>query len=193
MAGLASRLAAGEPIGGPEDEGYLPRGLRSNVRADRAGAVRAIDLLLAKLAGDVRTEVGADGRSRAARCTRDRSPGRPARARHRGGVRAAGQPRSICPTRHANVWLRYPIDGVDVADARGLRVRPRRVRHDGGQRRSEPVGAARRRARAGAPRIVRLAARRRSTRPRASTRRWPPPPSSARRSRPSCGKRRWAR
>ena len=32
MAGLAARLAAGEPVGGPDEEGYLPRGLRSNTR-----------------------------------------------------------------------------------------------------------------------------------------------------------------
>ena len=37
MASLATRLAAGEPIGSAEDEGYLPRGLRRNVRSDRTG------------------------------------------------------------------------------------------------------------------------------------------------------------
>ena len=94
MAGLASRLAAGEPIGGPEDEGYLPRGLRSNVRADRIGAVRAIDLLLAKLAGDVRTEVGPTGDRVPPAARRDRPPVRPARPRDRSGLRAAGQPGS---------------------------------------------------------------------------------------------------
>ena len=32
MAGFASRLSAGEPIGSAEDEGYLPRGRRTMVR-----------------------------------------------------------------------------------------------------------------------------------------------------------------
>jgi glycine reductase complex component B subunit gamma len=59
MAALARRLAAGEQPGPPEEEGYLPRGLRRNQIADRTGAERAVDLLLAKLAGDVRTEVTA--------------------------------------------------------------------------------------------------------------------------------------
>ncbi len=57
MAALARRLAAGEALGPPEQEGYLPRGLRRNEIADRTGAERAVELLLAKLAGDVRTEV----------------------------------------------------------------------------------------------------------------------------------------
>jgi glycine reductase len=59
MAALARRLAAGETLGPPAEEGYLPRGLRRNEIADRTGAERAVDLLLAKLAGDVRTEVTA--------------------------------------------------------------------------------------------------------------------------------------
>ena len=61
IASLASRLAAGEPVGEPDDEGYLPRGLRVNALVDRSGADRAIDLLLAKLAGDVHTEVAPRG------------------------------------------------------------------------------------------------------------------------------------
>src|SRR4051794_8192062 len=57
IASLASRLAAGAPVGTAEEEGYLPRGLRVNVRSERLGAERAVDLVLAKLAGDVRTEI----------------------------------------------------------------------------------------------------------------------------------------
>ena len=59
LAGLARRLAAGEEIGPPEEEGYLPRGLRRNEHAGATGAARAVDLLLAKLAGETRTEVAA--------------------------------------------------------------------------------------------------------------------------------------
>jgi glycine reductase len=59
MAALARRLAAGEALGPPGQEGYLPRGLRRNEIADHTGAERAVELLLAKLAGDVRTEVTA--------------------------------------------------------------------------------------------------------------------------------------
>lgn len=114
IASIASRLAAGEAVGGPDDEGYLPRGLRVNALVDRTGAERAIDLLLAKLAGDVATEVAPSG---------DRVPPPPpvddlASARlalvTEAGCVPQGNPDRL-PTRHANVWLRY-----DVADADGL-------------------------------------------------------------------------
>ena len=60
MASLATALASGRELGRPEAEGYLPRGFRRNEPADKSGAARAIDALLAKLAGDVRSEVDAD-------------------------------------------------------------------------------------------------------------------------------------
>jgi glycine reductase len=112
VAGLASRLASGAPIGDADQEGYLPRGLRTMVRADRTGARRAIDQLLAKLAGDLHTEVGP---------TRDRVPPAPAlkdmaQARlalvTEAGCVPQGNPDRL-PTRHANTWLRYPIDDRD--------------------------------------------------------------------------------
>ncbi len=54
------RLAAGEELGPPDEEGYLPRGLRRNERARaRRRGCAAIDLLLAKLGGETRTEVEA--------------------------------------------------------------------------------------------------------------------------------------
>ena len=116
MAGLAVRLAAGEPVGGPEEEGYLPRGLRSNTTSDRTGAVRAIELLLAKLAGDVRTEVGPTGdRVAPAPPVADVSSVRLALVSEAGCV-PQGNPDQL-PTRHANVWLRYPIGGVDTLAA----------------------------------------------------------------------------
>lgn len=111
IAGLATRLSAGEAVGGPEEEGYLPRGLRVNARADHQGAVRAIGLALARLAGEVRTEVEPTG---------DRVPPPPALADlsdatialvTEAGCVPQGNPDRL-PTRRANVWLRYPIDGV---------------------------------------------------------------------------------
>ena len=59
MARLASALAAGRELGSPDEDGYLPRGFRRNHLAERTGAERAIELLLAKLAGTTRTEVDA--------------------------------------------------------------------------------------------------------------------------------------
>ena len=57
MARLASLLASGAEVGSPEEEGYLARGFRRNRRAEGSGAERAIDLVLAKLEGDTRSEV----------------------------------------------------------------------------------------------------------------------------------------
>jgi betaine reductase len=118
VASLARRLAAGETLAGPDEEGYLPRGLRVNVLSGRTGAERAIEMLLAKLAGDVRTEVEPRG---------DRVPPPPpvrdlpsttvALVTEAGCV-PQGNPDRL-PTRHSSVWLRYPIGGVDSLEPAG--------------------------------------------------------------------------
>jgi glycine reductase len=113
VAGLASRLATGQVLGGPEEEGYLPRGLRIMVRAEHTGARRAVDLLLAKLGGDVRTEVGPTGdRVPPAPAVVDLTAVRLALVTEAGCV-PQGNPDRL-PTRHAGVWLRYPIGETDT-------------------------------------------------------------------------------
>lgn len=52
MTSLGLRLTRGETLGPPEEEGYLPRGLRVNVQCSDKGARRAVDMLLAKLRGE---------------------------------------------------------------------------------------------------------------------------------------------
>ena len=110
MAALAARLGAGEELGPPEDEGYLPRGLRRNEHVPSSGASRAIDLLLAKLAGDTRTEVEASF---------DHVPPPPpvpdlSRAKlalvTEAGCVPQGNPDGL-PTIRARSWLRYPLGG----------------------------------------------------------------------------------
>lgn len=49
MAKLAGRLANGDLIGAPHEEGYLSRGIRQNIFVDQRGSERAIDMLLKKL------------------------------------------------------------------------------------------------------------------------------------------------
>lgn len=49
LARLALKLARLEPLGPAEDEGYLPRGIRRRVVGDKSGAVRAVDMLAARL------------------------------------------------------------------------------------------------------------------------------------------------
>lgn len=52
MSRLALKLAKGEPIGFPGEEGYLPRGIRKNYFAAEIGASRAVTMLLTKVKGE---------------------------------------------------------------------------------------------------------------------------------------------
>lgn len=52
MAALLLKLARGEEIGAPDQEGYLPRGIRRNRFAGESGAERAVTMLAAKLKGE---------------------------------------------------------------------------------------------------------------------------------------------
>ncbi|RKD29103.1 beta-aspartate methyltransferase [Thermohalobacter berrensis] len=49
MTKLALKLAKGEEIGTPEEEGYMPRGIRKNYFAQERGSKRAVDMLIKKL------------------------------------------------------------------------------------------------------------------------------------------------
>ncbi len=111
MAALARRLAAGETLGPPDQEGYLPRGLRRNEIAELTGAQRAVELLIAKLAGDVRTEV---------RAAFDDVPPPPPVADMttatvalvtESGLVPKGNPDRLESNR-AHVWLSYSLEGL---------------------------------------------------------------------------------
>lgn len=52
MVALLNKLVGGVPIGSPEEEGYLPRGIRFNTFAEKNGAQRAVQMLIAKLRGE---------------------------------------------------------------------------------------------------------------------------------------------
>lgn len=52
MAVLGLKLAAGEPLGRPDTDDYLPQGIKRNEFAARPPAERAVDMLLAKLRGE---------------------------------------------------------------------------------------------------------------------------------------------
>jgi glycine reductase len=51
LAGLASRLGAGETLGSAHDEGYIPRGIRTDMEHEKPGSTRAVDMVLARIAG----------------------------------------------------------------------------------------------------------------------------------------------
>jgi glycine reductase len=52
MARLALKLVRQQPIGTAKEEGYIPRGIRRNVRKEKGAEVRAINSLMAKMAGN---------------------------------------------------------------------------------------------------------------------------------------------
>jgi betaine reductase len=52
IAKLALKLGTNAFIGGPKEEGYLPRGIRVNYFAEERGAKRAVDMLIKKLKGE---------------------------------------------------------------------------------------------------------------------------------------------
>ncbi len=51
MVSFARKLVNQEKIGLPGEEGYIPRGIRINVRDQRRGSKRAVDMLIDKLQG----------------------------------------------------------------------------------------------------------------------------------------------
>lgn len=52
MAPLTLKLAKGEAIGSPKQEGYMERGVRVNYFAEERGATRAVNMLVKKLKGE---------------------------------------------------------------------------------------------------------------------------------------------
>lgn len=52
LSSFALRIVKREQIGFPEEEGYVPQGIRVNVWAEKVGGIRAVDMLLKKLKGE---------------------------------------------------------------------------------------------------------------------------------------------
>ncbi len=52
LAKLALKVARGEAIGSPAEEGYIARGLRKNIFVEKTGGERAVDMLIKKLKGE---------------------------------------------------------------------------------------------------------------------------------------------
>ena len=52
MVALAKKIFEGTPIGLPQEEGYIPKGVRVNVRVEKRGSKRAVEMRLKKLRGE---------------------------------------------------------------------------------------------------------------------------------------------
>ena len=114
MAKLAGKLANGEPIGAPAEEGYLSRGIRRNLFAEKRGSDRAIDMLLQKIKReDFTTEypVPHFDRVEPAAAITDLSQATIALVTS-GGIVPKGNPDRI-EASSASRYGRYSIDGID--------------------------------------------------------------------------------
>jgi glycine reductase complex component B subunit gamma len=113
---LAAALAERRELGSADEEGYLPRGLRRNYFAEKTGAERAIDLLLGKLAGQTRTEVGGGlDRVEPPPPVPQLSDTLVALVTEAGCV-PQGNPDRLASVR-ARGWLRYDLNGEDTLAA----------------------------------------------------------------------------
>jgi glycine reductase len=116
LARLAAALAEGRELGSADEEGYLPRGFRLNYIAERTGAERAIDLLLGKLGGETRTEVGGGlDRVEPPGAVPDLSKALVALVTEAGCV-PQGNPDRL-PAVRAQGWFRYDLDGEETLAA----------------------------------------------------------------------------
>jgi glycine reductase complex component B subunit gamma len=114
LARLALKRARGEALASPDEDGYLPRGLRRNVLARQPAAVRVVDLVLKKArGGPYTTEIPLPS-------VEPLVPAAPlADVRHAtialitsGGVVPRGNPDRV-EARRASRWSRFSVAGLD--------------------------------------------------------------------------------
>lgn len=115
MGKLGAKLLTGKKIGLPQEEGYIPRGIRVNVVVEKKGSRRGVDMLLQKLSGQpFTTELPMP--------VFDKVPPAPAvkDMRHaliaigtEGGIVPKGNPDKI-EAHNASKWCLYPIAGLDA-------------------------------------------------------------------------------
>ena len=114
MAHFAQRLIAGAAIGTAADEGYMPRGIRVAALAPKRGVERAIDMMLAKVAGrDFVSEIPIETveQTPIAAAIRDLKQARLALV-STAGVVAPGNPDGF-KTNGNTQWRKYAVDQID--------------------------------------------------------------------------------
>lgn len=115
MGALALKLARSEPLGPATAEGYIPRGFRRAVVREKLGYERAVDMLVARVAGQVfSSEVLVKGYD-------DVPPAEPVKDLRTatialitsGGVVPKGNPNRLV-SGHATEFFRYSIEGLNA-------------------------------------------------------------------------------
>lgn len=114
MARLALKLYDREPLGTPQEEGYIPTGRRVHFVAEQTAAQRAVDMLVKKVSGQAyATEWPAPSYSQVkpAPPLQDLAHARIALVTT-GGVVPRGNPDRL-ESAYASKWLKYPIGELD--------------------------------------------------------------------------------
>ena len=117
MAPLALKLAKGEKIGVSSQEHYMPNGVRTNFFDEKPGAERAVDMLVAKLAGKPFTTeypMPSFDRVEPGPAIKDMKHARIALVTS-GGIVPKGNPDHI-ESSNAQKYGSYCIDGIDTLD-----------------------------------------------------------------------------
>jgi glycine reductase len=123
MATLGLKLVRGAPLGKPEEEGYIPRGIKRNEFAAKPPAERAVDMLLAKIrSAPFKSEIPAPQfqHIKPAGAIRELSSAVIALVTD-GGLVPEGNPDRMEPGRPTR-FATIPIEGVDRLDARDYDV-----------------------------------------------------------------------
>ncbi len=136
MANLVCKLAAGQEAGLPAEDGYIPRGLLKEVMADKIGAERTVDMILAKVMGKpYETELHAPrfDRVKPATAVKDLSKAKIALVTD-GGLVPKGNPDKI-EIIGATKFARYSIEGMkrlaqDAYDVAHVGYDPTQVKKD---------------------------------------------------------------
>jgi betaine reductase len=123
MVALGLKLVQGAPLGRPEEEGYIPRGIKRNAFAAKPPAERAVDMLLAKIRGEpFKSEIAAPQfhHIKPAAALRDLSSAVIALVTD-GGLVTEGNPERMEPGRPTR-FTTIPVEGIDRLDPKEFDV-----------------------------------------------------------------------
>jgi glycine reductase complex component B subunit gamma len=123
MVAVGIKLVQGAPLGRPEEEGYIPRGIKRNAFAAKPPAERAVDMLLAKIRGaPFKSEIAAPQfhHIKPASALRDLSSAIIALVTD-GGLVPEGNPERMEPGRPSR-FTTIPVAGIDRLDPKQFDV-----------------------------------------------------------------------
>lgn len=118
MAKITKKIAMGETLGHPEEEGYIPQGKRLTVFADKRGSQRAVEMLIARLKNqEVKTELPMPvfDKVEPAQAIKDLSKATIALVTS-GGIVPVGNPDKI-QSASAQKWGKYDVSRKDALGA----------------------------------------------------------------------------